>query len=512
VLQADELEAATQPPADLQDMLLMAFNMPMPAATAAVAAWLPPHAAIAYRSTAAMLCQVIGEAASPAWKQWVKEQLSAQLAGQLFQAAAACDLYAFTALDSIKPGLVPATVFAAIGEVVQQKDTKTLKHLCRLSSAKTCDAELLVAPLLAALRAGYSAGVEEIVGIDGLLQRLTAAHVTDLLLAMLQVEHSYGLFARLVDLPAAQQLPFGSFKALFEAAVQLQEQLLFPFIRGMPAQAAQLKYVEVLAAVQLAVQLQDTGAVQQCLALPAACDPEPDQLRQLFVAVLQLNGRKRLMPLEALGSRPNIHRLSHEMIEDVLKTAFDTSNRKWVVLQWLVPVMCHLPQAGRMQLSSILEWLQLSLAQPAQAVTTALCNLMERTAAQRGDGPGPSFGSREAEGLLVSALPTGTGGSLAGLETVCSLECVRHAADGSTVARVLNSIMAFIVAFRAAGHGTAAAIQLLLQLPAAASMSAPELAQLLASWLPQCHWQLSPTAQLYSSSPAVTTGCWRVHC
>jgi hypothetical protein len=112
--------------------------------------------------------------------------------------------------------------------------------------------------------------------------------------------------------------------------------------------------------------------------------------------------------------------LSHEMNEDVLKTAFDTSNRKWVELHWLVPVMCQLPQAHRMQLSSVLEWLQLSLAQAAQPVTHTLCSWMERAAAQQGDAAG-DFGSREAGGLLASAIPTDSGGSLSGLGAVCSL-------------------------------------------------------------------------------------------
>jgi hypothetical protein len=56
----------------------------------------------------------------------------------------------------------------------------------------------------------------------------------------------------LVELCATQQLPFGSFKALFEAAVQLQERQLFALIHSMPAQAAQLKPVDVLAAVPCA--------------------------------------------------------------------------------------------------------------------------------------------------------------------------------------------------------------------------------------------------------------------
>jgi hypothetical protein len=446
VLQAKQLESATEPPAALQDMLLMAFNMPMPAATAAaVAAWLLPRAAVAYRSTAARLCQVVWKAESPAWQDWVEEQLDDQLAGQLFHAAAVRgDLDAFKALNRIKPGPVPATVFAAMGEVVQKQDTDMLKHLCSLNSTKTCDAELLVAPLLTALQAGYLAGVRNIVGIDGLLQRPTAAHVSDLLLAMLQAGDRDALFATMAELPAAQQLPVSSFKAVYEAAVQMQQRQLFALIGSMPAHSAQLTFVGVLAAVQVAVQLQDAGAVQQCLALPAACDPEPDHLRQLLLTVMQLKGDMptRLGPLEALCSMQNMQHLSHQLIEDVLNTAFDASNRAWAVLHWLVPVMCQLPQARSMQLSSILEWLQLSLARPAPPVTTALCSWLNRAAAQPGDAAGRGFGSREAEALLVSALPTGMSRLLSGLEAVCSLQCVKAMADVSSIVRLLKTYMA----------------------------------------------------------------------
>jgi hypothetical protein len=267
-------------------------------------------------------------------------------------------------------------------------------------------------------------------------------------------------------LSAAHQLPFGSFKALFDAAVQLQERRLFVLIQGLPAQAAQLQFVDVLAAVHVAVQLQDVGVVQQCLALPVVCHPEPDHLRQLLVAVLQLkcDTPTWLSPLGALCSMENMQHLGHEMIEHILETAFDTSNRKWVELHWLVPVMCQLPQAHRMQLSSVLGWLQLALAQPAQPVTAALCSWMESAAAHPGDGAGPGFGSGDAEELLVSALPTGTGGSLSGHEAVCSLQFARRAADSSTVTRVLNRLAEFGAAMHCSG-----AMQLLL--PAAAAGS-----------------------------------------
>jgi hypothetical protein len=163
---------------------------------------------------------------------------------------------------------------------------------------------------------------------------------------------------------------------------------------SIPAQAAQLVFVDVLAAVQLAAALQDAQAVQQCLALRAVIDAEPEHLRQLLVAVLQLNSGAAtlLRPLEALCSMQNTQHLSHAMIEDVLKTAFDTSSMDCARLQSLVPLMRQLPQAQGMQLDSMLEWCSATdlyqqlvrLTQPAGLVSAALAGAADVPAAASG--------------------------------------------------------------------------------------------------------------------------------
>jgi hypothetical protein len=394
VLQAKKLERATQPPAALQDMLLMAFSMPLPAAAHAAGA-----AAVRPQNAAWQLCSVVKHAASPDWVNWVAEQLHAELAGKLFQAAAAhANFKAIKLLDSIKPGLAPASVWAALAHAVQQQDINTLAQLCNLSSAKTCDADLLVAPLLAAFKARYREGTDQIVGISGLLQRPTPAHVSGLLLAMLQSDcFRDGLFTKVIALPAARRLPLDRFEAFFNAAIEHQERQLFALMSSMPAQAAQMAFSHPLAAVQVAVRLQDEQLVQQCLALPAVCSAEPGQLRQLLIAVLQLRGNSpsSLKPLEALCRAPAAQGLSSQMIEDALEAAFDTSNMRWSVLRWLVPQMCQLPQAHGMQLSSILGWLQLALALPSPIVTAALGSWLEQVAVQPGNGSiRACFGSR----------------------------------------------------------------------------------------------------------------------
>jgi hypothetical protein len=229
-----------------------------------------------------------------------------------------------------------------------------------------------------------------------------------------------------------------------------------------------------------------------------------------------------------------MQQLTQQMIQDVLQTAFKEQYRVWSVLRWLVPLMCQLPQAHGMQLSSVLGWLQFALARSSKEVTAALCSWLDSYAAQVGIEPpgngfggyvmeewcslldwdaadpgndvglGANFGSREAECLLAAALPTGTGGSLAGLEAVCSLPCVRLVAEARTVARLLESTLAagsLAVGVVELGSVGAAATQL-LQLPAAAGMSAPELAQLLVSLLQHCsHYAV--VGQLHSHTPTV---------
>jgi hypothetical protein len=176
------------------------------------------------------------------------------------------------------------------------------------------------------------------------------------------------------------------------------------------------------------------------------------------------------------------------MIEDVLCTAYLAENRVRSVLQWLVPMMCELPQAQGMQLSSVIEWLQIVLARSSEPeVTAALCSWVEFNAAQPqpvGAAVGASFGSREAESLLASALPTDTSGSVLSFETMCSLECIRRKADAGAVVRVLDSTLAFGSEDRCSYP--AAATALLLQLPAAAHIPAFELARLLTGVLEQC--------------------------
>jgi hypothetical protein len=228
------------------------------------------------------------------------------------------------------------------------------------------------------------------------------------------------------------------------------------------------------------------------LQLPSAADISQRDLARLMAGVLQqcyhvfssqnlssssTRTLRRPGLLQALCTMPAMEQLTSAMIQDVLQTAFMPCNRVWSVLQWLVPLMWELPGASCMQLSSMLQWLQLALARPSKEVVGALCSSLDSDATGS-DLTEASIGSSGAQALLASTLPAGRGGCLSGLGAVCSLQRVRHAAVADTVA------------------SEAAATEL----PEAAQLTATELARLLTCVLQRCY---ASVGQLPSNTPAV---------
>lgn len=477
VLQVQALNAANEPPYELQDMLLVAFKL-MPAQTALSS------------NVAVQLAQAIAsqQAAKDCWKDWVSEQFTPELAGSLFLAAAARDNAAgVKVLHALKPAaLTGAVAGQVLAAAVQQHKTKVLTALCGLCTAKAWDAGALVPPLVMAVRLGNAAGVQQIFSIEGLKQRLDAAQVAAVMLVMLKAGCSTQHYVQqLTKLPVAQQLEWGRCEALFDAAVSQHSTQLPTLIKGMPAQAAQMKARHVLAAAQMAADLRDEATLQQLLQHTAARVLQPAQLSQLLQPVLPLRGSMHAVrgPLQALCSMQAVQQLSHKMIEDVLQAAFMV--RVWPVLLWLVPLMCQLPQAHLMQLGGVRRWLQLALDRPAQHTAAALFSWLESNAVQPSlTSTVSGLNSSDAEDLLASALPTATGGSMPGLKALCSLQCVRRATDAGTVVHMLDRTFTFNRVNACTGPGTAT--KLLLQLPAAAHVSATELARLLECVLQHC--------------------------
>jgi hypothetical protein len=188
-----------------------------------------------------------------------------------------------------------------------------------------------------------------------------------------------------------------------------------------------------------------------------------------------------------------MQQLSHDMIEEVMQAAFKA--RVWSVLQWLVPLLCALPEARHMHLSKTVGCLQLAVAKPSWQVTDALCSCLHNgQAAQSGDTSAQhGLSSDEAERLLACALPTetayelppGASGSLRGFDRVCSLQCVRQAVDADAVVRLLHS--ALCSCGDAICIDPMAAVQLLLQLPAAAAVPAAKHYRLIERIIQDCN-------------------------
>jgi hypothetical protein len=96
--------------------------------------------------------------------------------------------------------------------------------------------------------------------------------------------------------------------------------------------------------------------------------------------------------------------------------------------------------------------------------------------------------NKQAEQLLARALPLAKRGSVPGLRTICSMQCVRRVVDTSAVVRVLDSALV-CRGLRACRQPTVAA-ELLLQLPAAAGIGAGDLARLCGGVVEQCDGQV----------------------
>jgi hypothetical protein len=236
-LQVLELLDAEEPPDTLLDMLLMAFNMQYSVEV------FPANDAPCYNVAKHLIEAVMQkQALNRSWKFWMSQQFTSELAGNLYLAAAAREnTEGMRLLVKLRPAALTAAVIGpALANAVQQQKTKTLEYLCKLSEAKTWDVNLLVQPLVVAMRRGYDDCEQLILGTDGLLRRLDAVHMADLLLAKLMAMHNDNIISRLAKLPQARQLQWDRFEGLLAAAVNQQDSRLFELIKLLPAQAAQM--------------------------------------------------------------------------------------------------------------------------------------------------------------------------------------------------------------------------------------------------------------------------------
>jgi hypothetical protein len=394
-------------------MLLMACNMP-DAAEDEVAA--------------VILLTIVRtqQAEQPDWEQWVAEHLTEKLAGNLFLAAAARrNTKAMTLIYNIKPGAVPAAaVYAALADAVQQEQTETVIHLCQ-GAASVCDTASLVSLLLAALEQGYAEGLRALVGLAG--QGIEAAQLVTLLHAALKHKNTQFLID-LVQLPAAKQLQQAECAALLSFALALPRKgasgLVPPLVVEVPALSASMTIDHVNEIFKVAAQQRDDDDLLQYTQLSAVQLAAPAQLQQQLLVVLQL--------------------LRAALLDHDADVSVDIDN------------------------SIIISLLEMSLSRgavwPGHSGIAALCSLLEQKSAQAG---WVGLTCQQAEQLLAHAVPTPNGGSVPGLTSLCSLECVQQAVDSSATMRLLGRALAF--GKLKVCRDPAAVMKQLLQLPAAAA-------------------------------------------
>jgi hypothetical protein len=173
----------------LPDMLLMACNMPLPDVVddeededdddA-------PRRRLVSAAVNLLSRSHTQRAAKPAWEQWVAEHFTAELAGNLFLAAAARgNTEAMDLINTMKPKAVPAAaVHTALTEAVQQEQTAVVDYLVQLPSAKRLQwaaCEALLRSAMALWRKGASGLVLPLVAqLPALTSSVTFDHVYEI--------------------------------------------------------------------------------------------------------------------------------------------------------------------------------------------------------------------------------------------------------------------------------------------------------------------------------------------
>jgi hypothetical protein len=314
-------------------------------------------------------CKDKQQAASAAWQQWVAEQLNAELAGNLFSAAATRgNAAAVKALDAIKPAAVPETVFGnTLADAVEQEQSALLQVLCKHSSMRTATPsvrQLVVPLLLASLEDDDTEGVVHLLLTNTMVQkRLQPSHTFKLMLAALEADHEQCV-RLLLQLPGVQRLQPMHFITLMRHFVsdepafinQPQHHLLPVIVKHVPAAALAAPPMALPAAywptaynlIALALQRQDSSAVQLYVEwVPVTAAIPPDRMVSLMKDTLP----KCPAAFCTLSSLPGAQQLSSGNIEELLVRIGEAPFNSEMAA--CVQVLCGLPQASHMQCSTI---------------------------------------------------------------------------------------------------------------------------------------------------------------
>jgi hypothetical protein len=264
-----------------------------------------------------------------------------------------------------------------------------------------------------------------------------------------------------------------------------------------------MKFEHVHGIFSVAAQRHDDDGLLQYARLPAVQLASPAQLQQLLLLGLEMfeaalvndNGRvsaNSIIVCRVLLERKCAQQLDSSMILSLLEASFSSAQSapkaatvSNVASVWMM--LCELPQAVHVDHISIISLLETYVSSRAAKCghdgTAALCGLLEQKTAQAGWG---GLTCQQAEQLLARALPIRNGGSLSGLRSVLELECVQQAIDSSAAMRLLGRALVFRGLKKC--KEPAAAVEQLLQLPAAAAAAIPatDLVQLTACVLQHC--------------------------
>jgi hypothetical protein len=148
-------------------------------------------------------------------------------------------------------------------------------------------------------------------------------------------------------------------------------------------------------------------------------------------------------------------------------------------------LLCSLPEVHNIKQITMLPWIKLSIAADMQLITSALCDLLT-CKAKHSELAWAGLSSKEAEQLLLSAMPSATRSSVQCFSSVCGMQCVKRAVDSCGVLRLLEEASASMGSSVKACKAAAAAIKMLLHLPAAATIQPTDLARLMGCSVQQC--------------------------
>jgi hypothetical protein len=410
--------------------------------------------------------------------------------------------------------------------------------------------QLVVSLLLASLEDGYTAGLEPLQSVlltnTNVQKGLQAPQVLRLLLTALVAKHEQ-CFRLLLQLPRVQQLQPEDFIILWRYLItaeahhihqQQQHHLLPVIVKHMPDAALPLlpfQWRTVYNFLNSALRQCDCSALRLYMQrMPAAVAAIPTER---LVKMLRTAMPTCPAAFHALSSLPGFQQLSSDLVTGLFTQmaqvasclakptgtpqALTAASRTAHDMEFeaCVKVLSGLPQASHVQTRRI-GLLSVLLKMPGQPAVAEVCSLLERSLrhvqeqqqpeGQQQEQKGPGWRGKplafSVDQLLRSALPNlskpicfASSGGMAGLERLCSMQCIKDTVDVKTINMQLKDALSMFCSHdwpevfcmcpdpaAAAASSSAGSVRLLLGLPAAARITSHQLALHIGRVLLQC--------------------------